>query len=154
MLWDIFIGQKKTPVKVFASNAPEAVTLFLKSHYGKGVPVNQVIAWKSKKTIKNPSCEYCHLLQSLYVRAGGPKDKRHIRARLKLHYKAMHRNPPSSRKIKAMKRATRLAYKVYTHIKQTGVVLPLPARTPRLVKKYVKFILDANDIRWAESNGA
>ncbi len=64
---------------------------------------------------------------------------------------AIH-NPPSKRKIKALKLAGRLAWRIYREIKDKGYAIPIPRRTPVLVRKYVKIILKANGIKWTEKN--
>lgn len=69
-----------------------------------------------------------------------------------LGYRVVRSNPPPRRKIRALKLAGRLAYRIYQHVKSEGYALPIPKRTPALVKKYVKLILDANGIKWSEKN--
>lgn len=58
-------------------------------------------------------------------------------------------NPFSSKtKRRAARVASKLAYRIWQHIKTKGYALPVPKRTPKLVKKYTQKILAANGIKW------
>lgn len=101
------------------------------------------------------NCEYCKLLTGVYNRARGYREMRRAKARIRLHLKThgkMLPNMPMDKKVKALKLATRLAYRIFKHANQFGYAIPLPKRTPALVRKYVKMILDANHIKWVEKN--
>jgi hypothetical protein len=59
------------------------------------------------------------------------------------------KNPFSSKtKRRAARVAGKLAYRIWQHIKSKGYALPVPKRTPKLVKKYTQKILAANGIKW------
>jgi hypothetical protein len=59
------------------------------------------------------------------------------------------RNPPSKTQRKAMKLAGKMAYRIWHHVRHQGYAIPVPARTPKLVKTYVQKILKANGIDWS-----
>lgn len=98
---------------------------------------------------KNPQpCEYCRLLSDKYLSSTGKREKRHVRARFKLHLKAVHKNPVTTKTVRAMKLAHRLAMGIFKATRNYKIPVPLPKRTPPIVKEYVQMILDANDIKW------
>jgi len=162
MLWDIFIGDdnfrlKKTGVKVYASNARSAVDMFLKSDYGKHAPPSRVIAWKAeKKKHKNPGtpCDYCRYLHSTYTHAGTPKARRRVTARLRLHIRTMHKNPPDKHRLKVARVAVKLAMKLYHTFKVFGVPRVVINRIPAEVRPYVVDILGYNGVKIVDGNPA
>lgn len=59
------------------------------------------------------------------------------------------KNPISSKtKRRAMRLASKLSYRIWQSVKSKGYAIPVPKRTPKLVKKYVRMILKANRIKW------
>lgn len=114
--------------------------------------------------IKNPMdyCKECYKLQRLFAWARRHDAMKKFYKKFTEHRKAFHwvkvrgrkiRNPVvSRRKIKALKMATKLAYRIYKHYQTFGAAVPIPKRTPPLVKKYIRMILDANNIKWVEPN--
>lgn len=58
------------------------------------------------------------------------------------------KNPPTKAQVKAMKLAHSLAYRIWHHVKHQGYAIPVPERTPKMVKGYVQKILKANGIDW------
>lgn len=57
-------------------------------------------------------------------------------------------NPPSKTHRRAIRVASNLAYRIWRQVKSRGYALPLPKRTPKVVRKYVRIILKANRINW------
>lgn len=114
--------------------------------------------------LKNPMdyCRECYKLQRLFAWARRHDAMKKFYKKFTEHRKAFHwvkvrgrkiRNPVvSRRKIKALKMATKLAYRIYKHYQTFGAAVPIPKRTPPLVKKYIRMILDANNIKWVEPN--
>jgi len=148
MTYKMYVGGKSVNIVITARNKAVAKEIFLKSDYGKYAPPHQVKAVPLSN--KNPQpCEYCKLIHASYMKAVTPKEKRRAMARLRLHVKQVHKNPPPRRKIKYLKLAGKLARGVYNHVKTHGTVIPLPKRTPAIVKKYVGIILDANGIKYS-----
>jgi hypothetical protein len=107
-----------------------------------------------KQMVPNPQriCEYCRLLAHKYSFATSREEKRRILARFKLHKKAMHgaiKNPLSSKtKRRAARIAGKLAYRIWRSVKTKGYAIPVPKRTPKIVKKYLRIALSANGIKW------
>ncbi len=63
------------------------------------------------------------------------------------------RNPFSSKtKRRAVRVASKLAYRIWQHYKAKGYAIPVPKRTPKLVKRYLRTILKANKINWTIKN--
>ena len=62
-------------------------------------------------------------------------------------------NPISSKtKRRAARVAGKLAYRIWTSVKKRGYAIPVPKRTPKIVKTYVRHILKANQINWKIKN--
>ncbi len=98
-----------------------------------------------KRLHKNPSvCEYCYLLNSVYSKATGHKDKRRVLARFKLHRKAIHSNPPKSSKLR--QRAIAIAKQLYKHFKGRGVPAFVMNKIPGSYRSIVEQILKYNGI--------
>lgn len=62
------------------------------------------------------------------------------------------KNPPTKNQRRAVRLAQKLAYRIWQHVRSKGYALPIPKRTPKLVKKYVRVILKANRINWKIKN--
>jgi len=58
------------------------------------------------------------------------------------------KNPLSPRQVKAMRLADKIARRIYHASQAWGVQIPVPRRTPKLVKRYLRFILKTNGIQW------
>jgi hypothetical protein len=55
-------------------------------------------------------------------------------------------------KRRALRVAHKMAYRIWQHVKSKGYALPVPKRTPKLVKHYMRKILRANKIKWVIKN--
>ena len=104
----------------------------------------------SLKIHKNPEynvCDYCRVIAHSYGRAQTAKERRHARARFRLHRKVLHTNPLSKRTRMNLKRAEVLARRLYHHFKGRGVPGFIVKRIPDGYRGIVEDILKYNGMR-------
>lgn len=80
------------------------------------------------------------------------KERRHERARLKIHFKTVHKNPASSRRIKIARIAVKLAYRLYQKFKDDGVPQYIIDKIPAEIRPYVVMTLEASNVKVVKNN--
>lgn len=101
----------------------------------------------------NPQmCEYCKVIHHSYATAHTPKEQRRALARLRLHKRVLHRNPPTPRRVKIARIAVKMAYRLYKKFKDDGVPQFIIDRIPAEVRPYVVMTLEASGVKVVKRN--
>lgn len=163
---------KRTPYGVFYIEKNDGVFRLSKLRFGKTQTVAKTSSLTEAKTIAddlthyikhgkypNPGRQHIHtakwrrLAQAIKRRSGGRNRVYSPYAVATARLGPSRLNPFSSKtKRRALRVGSRLAYRIWQHVKSKGYALPVPKRTPKLVKEYAKKILKANGINWTIKN--
>jgi hypothetical protein len=108
--------------------------------------------------ITRPTWELKNMFKALNMMRAmntAEEEKRLAEVMYELKMRRALKNPLSSKtKRRAVRVASKLAYRIWQHVKSKGYALPVPKRTPKLVKEYARKILKANGINWTIKNPA